>query len=310
MDPLSDVLALLKLRSFWCAGFDFGGDWSIALDPEEGIRFYAAVHGECWLAVDGVAEPVRIRAGDCLLLPRKRAAVVASDLALAPVDPATVVTGAKDGGVSTINGGGDFSSIGGQFALDGDRADMLVDLLPPIVHVKSEADKTSMRWAIERMRAELRDPQPGGFLVAQQLAMTILVQALRVHLASGIRGGVGWLFALADPQMAAAIGAIHADPAARWTVRALAERAGMSRTTFTQRFKETVGTSPVEYLTRWRMLLAADRLATSGEAVSAIAFSLGYESESAFGNAFKRVMGASPRRYGRDRDERLASIAI
>jgi AraC-like DNA-binding protein len=154
---------------------------------------------------------------------------------------------------------------------------------------------------MERMRQELREPQPGGFLVAQHLADMMLVQALRLHLAEGLKGGVGWLFALADKQMSAAINAMHADPAHRWTLQELAERAGMSRSTFALKFKETVGASPMEYLTRWRMLLAGDRLANSSDPISVIARSLGYDSESAFSTAFKRAMGCSPRRYGRGR---------
>jgi AraC-like DNA-binding protein len=147
----------------------------------------------------------------------------------------------------------------------------------------------------------LRDPQPGGTLVAQQLAYVMLVQALRLHLQDSAGRGVGWLFALADKPMRAAIEAIHAEPARRWTLQALAERAGMSRSTFALRFKATVGEAPMAYLTRWRMLLAGDRLANSGDPVSAIALDLGYESESAFSTAFKRVMGRPPRRYGRER---------
>src|SRR5208282_4922285 len=125
--------------------------------------------------------------------------------------------------------------------------------------------------------------------------------ALRLHLAEGLRGGVGWLFALADKQMSAAINSMHDDPAHRWTLQELGKRAGMSRTTFAVKFKETVGASPMEYLTRWRMLLAGDKLVNSGDPVSVIAPSLGYESESAFSTAFKRVMGCSPRQYGRGR---------
>jgi AraC-like DNA-binding protein len=130
----------------------------------------------------------------------------------------------------------------------------------------------------------------------------MLVQALRLHLAEGSRGGVGWLFALADKQMSAAISAIHADPAHRWTLQELAERVGMSRSTFALRFKQTVGASPMDYLTRWRMLLAGDRLANSSDPISAVALSLSYESESAFSTAFKRVMGCSPRQYARGRN--------
>lgn len=146
---------------------------------------------------------------------------------------------------------------------------------------------------------ELHEQQPGGFLVIQHLAHMVLVQALRLHLAEGLKGGVGWLFALADEQMGAAISSMHDDPTHRWTLQELAERAGMSRSSFALKFKETVGTSPMEYLTRWRMLLAGERLENSSDPVSIIALSLGYESESAFSTAFKRVMGCSPRQYSR-----------
>jgi AraC-like DNA-binding protein len=145
----------------------------------------------------------------------------------------------------------------------------------------------------------LLNPQPGASLVAQDLAHMMLVQALRLHLAEGSRGGVGWLFALADKQMSAAITAMHESPGDRWTLPKLAERAGMSRSTFALKFKETVGASPMEYLTRWRMLVAADKLTNSSDPISAIALSLGYDSESAFSTAFKRVMGSSPRQYSR-----------
>ena len=310
MDPLSDVLSLLKLQSFWSAAFDFGGDWSLAIGPYDGIKFYAAVSGECRLSVDGVPDAVHVEAGDCLLLPSGRRFRVASDLALGAVDPVDIFTGAKDGGVNTYNGGGDYFCVGGEFTLTGDYARVLLDMLPPIVHVCDEAGKAALRWCVEQMRHELREPQPGGFLVAQQLAMMLLVHALRLHLSEGLKGGVGWLFALADVQMAAAIEAMHEDPARRWTLQSLADRAGMSRTSFTLRFRETAGTSPMEYLTRWRMLLAGERLENSKDSVSAIALSLGYESESAFSTAFKRVMGCSPRQHSQKRKTAPASVSI
>ena len=159
-----------------------------------------------------------------------------------------------------------------------------------------------MRWSLERMREELRDPQPGGSLIAQQLAYMMLVQALRLHLADGARSGVGWLFALADKQMGAAITCMHDNPGNPWTLQKLAECVGMSRSVFALRFKETVGETPMEYLTRWRMLLAGDRLKNSDDSISTIALSLGYESESAFGKAFKRVMGYSPKQYSHASD--------
>jgi AraC-like DNA-binding protein len=307
MDPLSDVLSLLKPRSYMFGGFDAGGEWSIRFGQHEGIKCYAAVSGQCWLSVDGVPDAVRVRTGDCFLLPRGRPFRVASDLTLAPIDWRMILPGPRNGGLALLNGGGDFSVVGGHFTLAGNHAGVLLGMLPPIVHIRTESDKAALRWSMERMRQELREPLPGSFLLAQHLAYMMLVQALRLHLAEGSRGGVGWLFALADKHMSSAINAMHADPAHRWTLQELARRAAMSRSTFALRFKETVGTSPMEYLTRWRMLLAGDRLANSPDPISIIARSLGYESESAFSTAFKRVMRCSPRQYGRDQESAFPS---
>jgi AraC-like DNA-binding protein len=307
MDPLSDVLSLLKPRSYKAGGFDAGGDISVQFPEHEGIKCYAVVSGQCWLALDGVPDPVRLTTGDCFLLPRGRPFRLASDLTLTPIDAETMFRAKRNGSVSLYNGGGECSIVGGHFVLDGNHAGILLGMLPPIVHIRKESDKAALRWSLDRMMQELRDPQPGGFLVVDHLAHMMLVQALRLHLAEGLQGGVGWLFALADKQMSAAINAMHADPAHRWTLQALAERACMSRSTFALKFKETVGASPMEYLTRWRMLLAGDRLGNSGDHISAIALSLGYESESAFSTAFKRVMGCSPRQYGRGRGPRPPS---
>jgi AraC-like DNA-binding protein len=187
--------------------------------------------------------------------------------------------------------------VGGNFILTGRPADILLAELPPIVHIRKQSDKTAMRWSLERMREELRDPQPGGVLVAQQLAYMMLVRALRLHVAEGLRGKVGWLFALSDKQISAAISSMHDEPAHDWTVEELGQRAGMSRSTFALRFKETAGVPPMEYLTRWRMVLAGERMAYTSDSISEIAQSLGYESASAFTKAFKKIMGCSPRQY-------------
>jgi AraC-like DNA-binding protein len=303
MDPLSDVLSLLKPRSYMVRGFDVAGPWSIRFAPKEGIKCYSLLAGQCWLAMDGVPEPVQLKSGDCILLPSGRAFRLASDLALEPVDVEAYISAAPGGGIASFNGGGECFGIGGWFDFGGKNAEILLSVLPPIVHIRKESDKAALRWCLERMMQELREPQPGGILVAQHLAHMLLVQALRLHLAEGSGGGVGWLFALADKQMSAAINSMHDDPAHRWTLQELGKQAGMSRSTFALKFKQTVGASPMEYLTRWRMLLAGDKLVNSDDPISAIALSLGYESESAFSTAFKRVMGCSPRQYSRGRNQ-------
>ena len=301
MDPLSEVISFLELRNYLVGGFEAGGDWSIRFDPFNGVKCYAVTSGVCWLAVEGAGEPVLFKQGDCLLLPRGSPFRVASDPALPPEDWKRHFLGAREGALVRLNDGGGVTVLGGHFQLAGAQADMLLGMLPPVVHLRSEIDCATLRWAIDRMRQERVDPKPGGFLIVQQLVTMIFVQALRLHLDEG--KGVGWLFALSDKHVGAAIAAIHREPGRRWTVAALALEVGMSRSGFAARFGQLVGDGPIEYLTRWRMLLAGRSL-SRGEPIGAIARSLGYESESAFSTAFKRVMGSTPRYHAR-----LAAVA-
>ena len=209
--------------------------------------------------------------------------------------------GAQDWRRRTVNGGGDCLVVGGHFALTGDHAGMLLGILPPIVHIRKESDKAAMRWSLERMRQELREGQPGGFLMAQHLAHLMLLQALRLHLAEGSAGGVGWLFALArqadqrgDRRHSRGAGAsldIAGAGGARRHV-AIDLRAPL----------QGDGRSVADGISD-ALAHAAGRgqAQNSSDPVSVIARSLGYESESAFSTAFKRVMGCSPRQYGRGR---------
>ncbi len=299
MDPLSEVLALLKPQSLSSGGFMVPGDMAIHFPKHQGIKCYAMLAGQCWLVVEGVPDPVLLDAGDCFLLPRGMPFQLTTDLSLEPVHY-TLAWGrlSKTNDVQAVPEGARYIA-GGFFGFTGSHAEMLLHSLPPIIHIRRESDKAAMRWALERMREELRDPQPGSSLIAQQLAYTMLIQALRLHLADGASARHSWLSALSDKHMSIAIASMHDAPGHPWTLQSLAECVGMSRSVFALRFREIVGATPMEYLARWRMLLAADRLKNSSEGLSAIARSLGYESESAFGKAFRRVMGCSPRQYTR-----------
>ncbi len=298
MDPLSEVLALIKSRSLVSGGYSVSGDVAVGFPRHTGIKCYAMIAGQCWLRVEGVAEPLQITAGDCWLLPRGLPFSISTDLSLTPVDFTIVQAQGRFISAPLSQNGSGCYLAGGHFSLDGAPARMLLDSLPPIVHIQTEADKAAMRWSLDRMAAELREPQPGGSLIAQQLAYMMLIQALRLHL-SDPANGAGWLFALSDPHMAAAITAMHDAPGQPWTLQQLAARVGMSRSVFAERFKATVGATPMEYLTRWRMLRAGERLRHSADSLAQIAGSLGYDSESAFGKAFRRVMQCSPRQFRR-----------
>lgn len=303
MDPLSDVLSLLKLRSYVSGGFEVGGDWAVQFGAFEGIKFHAILRGQCWVCVDGEPEPLKVSQGECFLLARGKPFRMASDPMVEAIDFRSLVSHVKDGRIVTYNGGGEFMSMGGYFTLADGQADLLLNVLPPVIHVRDEAGSSTLRWCIERMGDELRDPQPGGRIVAQQLATMVLVRALRLQLSGERNDSVGWLSALADKRMRAAINVMHESPGAKWSLQSLAEQAAMSRTSFASRFKELVGLSPMDYLTRWRMTLAANRLTRTRDSVAEIGLALGYESGKSFSTAFKRVMNCSPRQYGRRQNE-------
>lgn len=298
MDPLSEVLSLLKPQSHISSGFDAGGEWSLRFAIRDDVmKCYSVISGACWLKIDDIDAPVRLESGDCFVLPSGRPFRLASDLGLSPMDSKSVFPPSVPGGVVTINGGGGLFIAGSRFTVSGRNAGMLLRMLPAVVHLRCKDEQAALHWSINRMREEMRSSRPGGHLIAQHLAHMMLVQALRLHLAEQETMDVGWFAALADSQIGASIAAIHAEPARRWTLRDLAKQVGMSRSVFAQRFKEKLGEPPIDYVTRWRMLLAVQRLENSNDSISAIAPDLGYESEGAFSTAFKRVMGQSPRAF-------------
>jgi AraC-like DNA-binding protein len=300
VDPLSEVLSLLKPHSYLTAGFDAGGAWALTLDDLAGrIKCYAVLEGDCWLTIDGIDAPVPVRSGDCFVLPSGRSVTIGSDPGVAPERASEVLDPDRSGEVVTYQGGGDVFLVGSRFEVNSRHAEVLLRTLPPLMLVETSGDRARLRWSIELMMEELREARPGSTLVAQHLAHMMLVQALRLYLSEHSGDDVGWFAALADPHLGAALGAIHADPAYPWTVQHLAARAGMSRSTFADRFRERTGETPIAYLTRWRMMLAGEKLIAGQDTLGRIATSLGYDSEHAFNTAFKRIMGVSPRRYGR-----------
>ncbi len=233
MDPLSDVLSLLKPVSYGFGGLTAGGSWLLDFPEYQGIKCYAIVEGECRLAVEGSPAVVYLQAGDSVVLPHGRPFLLGSDLALTPVDARTLVETRRYNGLISCGSGEGFFLVGGHFLLDGD-AHILLSLLPPIVSLHGDREKEAMRWHIERLGEELRVPKPGGALIAQQIAYSMLVQVLRLYLGEVEKDGVGWLFALSDKQISSSLERMHGDPAHRWTVLELAKVAGMSRTTFSE----------------------------------------------------------------------------
>ena len=300
MDPLSDVISALELRNHLVGGFTAGGRWSVSFEEHKGVKCYAVASGACWIMVDGAEGPVRLEEGDCSLLPHGQPFRIGSDLDDPSDDWKRHFCTAEDCSLVTLNGGSGVTVLGGHFDLVGPQVDMIHGILPPIVHLHRPEERDALRWMFDRLRQDLNDRKPGGFLMAQQLASMILIEVLRLHLDRS--KGVGWFSALSDPCTGVAIAAIHREPARRWTVASLALEAGMSRSSFAARFAQLVGDGPIEYLTRWRMILAGRRL-IRGESLDEVAYSLGYASPSAFRTAFKRTTGRTPCHYSSTADE-------
>jgi AraC-like DNA-binding protein len=323
VDPLSDLLTVLRARCELTASLEAGGDWSLRFGAYEpgALKFSAVVRGQCWLQVEGsIAAPAELQTGDCVLLNGAPGYTLASDLALPSVDAREVFAAAPDrraryGTARREADDGDESTdlthlIGGKVSCDEGSAGLLLDSLPTFVIVQHGSEAAAIvRWVLQQLAEESRRAQVGTTSVTAHLAHLLFVQMLRAHLAAvaqkkSVEGqdAGGWLGAAAHPRIGKALGLMHGQPARRWTLDALAAAANMSRSTFSDRFKSMVGRAPMDYLLHWRMQLALHALREGGDGVAAIAFDAGYESESAFSNAFKRVVGQSPAHYRRSLD--------
>lgn len=295
MDPLSDVLSMLRPTDYAFRGLEAGGSWSLHYPADGSLKCFAISMGSCWLVGDAPIGQRRLHQGDVVMVSGGTAFRLCSDLEQQPVDVAEALTVVGPGNVARIGTGIDCAGLGGYFGFANTHAGILLAMLPEVLHVASSAGE-ALRLSIARLMEELRCPRPGGQLMASHLAQSLLIEALRHHLDGAVQGRGNWLYALQDSKLRTALSAMHAEPGHPWTVALLAAAAGMSRSAFAAHFAETVGEAPMAYVTRWRMLLAHERLAVQGATISRVATSLGYESDSAFGAAFKRILGASPRK--------------
>jgi AraC-like DNA-binding protein len=309
-DPLSDVLALLQVRDGTSLRIAAGGAWALRLPAYSYLKFIAQVEGRQWIRVDGSDTPICLEPGDCLVMHGGRPFVVASDLALAPVDGVAHFAAAMDragGGVRWGEAPADMVAVAGRFEIAAEQRALLAAILPPELHIRAASRAApALRALLDLFRDEAQMAAPGQRVVTAGLARIALVQALRAH---GERQGAdGWLGALADPKIGPVLRLLHGDPARRWTLPELARAGGMSRSALALRFKTLVGSAPLHYLQQWRMRLARQALAQGGEPVATLAYRLGYASESAFSAAFKKSAGLAPGQY-RQRQVRAGAPA-
>lgn len=295
-DPLSDVLALLQVRSGAALRMTAGGPWALRFPAYPYLKFIAQLRGVLHVQVEGNAQPYRLEAGDCLLMRSSRPYVAATDLALPAQDGAAHFAALHGDKVAwgDLDGADRMDMIAGRFEFDAAQRDLLEQVVPPELHIRADAQAApALRALLDLYGQEANAPDAGARLVTDGLARIALVQALREP------GSVqhGWLAALADPKIGAALRLLHGAPEQRWSVDALAQGAAMSRSALALRFRQLVGMAPLQYLQAWRMRLARQALRAEDTPVATIAWRLGYASESAFSAAFKRSSGCAPGTY-------------
>jgi AraC-like DNA-binding protein len=294
LDPLSSVLSLLNPRSALTTRLELGGEWSLAFPAYEGIKFNVLQQGQCWLQVDGTGEAMQLHTGDGYLLTDGRPYRLSSDPHLPARDARSIVSVADEGVVTY--GGCDTVLLRGKFTFDQTHSPLLLDALEPVVRLPM-AHASVIQWTLQELWQEVRNPGPGTALTVDHLSHLMLIHGLRAFLEQGGTPTANWLNALTDPHIGPVLSQMHANPAFGWTVDALATHASMSRSRFSEQFKRLVGMPPLTYLLRWRVRLAMRWLRRSQYSVARIAEELGYESDSAFSQAFRRETGLSPLRY-------------
>ncbi|MFB9906960.1 AraC family transcriptional regulator [Allokutzneria oryzae] len=298
-DPLAEALHFLRMTgTFYCRS-ELSAPWGMTLPAmADCLWFHVVTAGRCVLEVDG-AEPRTLLPGDLALVPHGEG----HSLRDAPDAPVPAIEELPHDYVSDRyavlrhgGGGAETTLVCGAVRFDHPTARYLVDLLPKIIHVEP-AGSPQAEWTQSTLRliaAEAGALRPGGEAVITRLSDILVIQGIRSWLEHDPSARTGWLGALRDKQIGRALTLVHRHPEREWTVASLAAELAMSRSAFAARFTELVGEPAMQYVTRWRMLVALDVLRTEGASVAELAGRLGYQSEAAFSRAFKRVVGVSP----------------
>lgn len=299
-DPLAAIIALLRPQTVLSKIISGAGKWSIRKPQYEDPAFCLLLDGSCFLDLDGVGA-LELKEGDFVLLPQMPSFMLASDLGINPT--LLAFDNSHETHYGDESGPVMMRMLGGYFRFDRANSQLLVRLLPSVVHIRrEEPGAMRLRRVVELIGEEADAHRPGRDLILERLVEVLLVEALRFRSASAAREEQGLLAGLADPALARALREIHVDVARRWTVEQLARTAGMSRAAFAERFARKVGMPPMQYLLEWRVALAKDMLRTERPPLAAVAERVGYQSASAFSTAFTRLTGRSPSEFARSTD--------
>jgi AraC-like DNA-binding protein len=297
MDALAAVVTLLRPQTVLSKIVRGGGRWGVRYPVFGDPSFALVLSGSCWLAVDGVPGTM-LNTGDFVLLPATPGFTIASDPEVTPkpVDPVAFDTHVDEVVHGDSTAEPSLNLLGGYFAFDPINGALLVDLLPRMLHIRAnDPAMDSVAPIVDLIKRETREKRAGQALVLTRLIEIMLVEALRS--APAELNTTGLLAGLRDPQLASALRGIHTDAAHPWTLVTLAREAGMSRSSFADRFARVIGITPLNYLLQWRIAVAKNMLAREQMSVGETALAVGYESASGFSTAFRRETGRSPKEF-------------
>jgi AraC-like DNA-binding protein len=329
-DTLSDLLRAVRLRgaiffyvegaSPWVAEAPAAKTIIPAILPgvDHMMEFHVVARGGCWAAVVG-QEPIRLDEGDVVIFPQGdhhvmssapglRAETVDASPLFAPKPPQLpfslsvgaegVMTARLDGG-----GGGDTTLVCGFLGCDARPFNPLLASMPRALHMRGIA-RENTSWIGDLLRAAVEESnrkRPGGEAVLERMSEMLFVEILRRYADELGPDQTGWLAGMRDATVGRALSLLHARPGEPWTLERLAARAALSRSALHERFAHFIGQPPMQYLASWRMQLAAARLRDTDAKVIDVALEVGYENEAAFARAFRRIVGASPAAWRRER---------
>ena len=312
MDPLSDVLRDLHLESTVFCVFELRAPWGLQKAPHEGAPFHIVTEGRCWVQFEPES-PIELTAGDLVVIPHGEAHKLLSSPdapaepigsvlarhgvsgewtpALRPGRPLEIRLGSTDGELARV--------LSGVFAFRDRRRNPVLETLPRLIRAPGEHGRAKpwLQAALGLLVDEAFSQAPGANTVVERVADILFVQAVRAHIQCSNDGGGGWLRGLLDPKIGLALGLIHAQPAAAWTIDLLAREVGLSRTVFAARFRDLVGDTVMAYVTGRRMHVAAGLLNRGRDSLAQIARRVGYESDISFSKAFRSWAGEPPGSY-------------
>ena len=309
MDALSEILKVVRLGSAVFFHARFSAPWCFQAPQAENVMqtlhpgaerlilFHYVADGECQVAMDG-GPPMALKAGDVIVFPHGDAHRMASAIEVAPGPPPDLPTLLRRRPRMLRYGGGGEPTrfVCGYLACDPRLCRPILGALPRVLKVSLRGAgggdwlENSIRYAVD----EAASPRPGGEGVLAKLSEVLFVETLRRYMVSLPPDQTGWLAGLRDRVVGKALSLLHESPAHPWTVESLARQSGTSRSVLAERFAHYVGQTPMTYLARWRMALAANMLRGSSVSLTRVAEEVGYETDAAFSRAFRREFGQPP----------------